>query len=84
MGKYFCNIVVEVHAKLKLVGLVESAGGVKIKVLPATPLAATPALFIVTVITPESLVTAESAYLPATAKSAAFGVVAAPGYAPLV
>ena len=83
-GRNFCLIVDDVHAKSNDVGFVLRAGGVRMMMPPATLAEATPAAAMVTVITPVSAVTAELANFPVTAKSAAAGFVAVPGYAPLV
>lgn len=62
-------MVVEVQVKTNADGVVVKSGGVRITVFPATPEDATPAAFIVIVITPVVAVTAASENLPATAKA---------------
>ena len=76
LGRYFANMVVEVHANTKAVGVGLRAGGVRIMVFAATPAEATPAAFMVIVITPVSAVTTASENLPATARAA---IADAPG-----
>lgn len=70
--------MVEVHAKLNAVGFVFSAGGVMVIVPPATLAAATPAPFIVMVITPVAF-SYRSVGEFSTHRSATVGEVASPG-----